>query len=142
MRATKKSRWNHAHPVQRKYQPRTQGKKTHLLRVAHLEERVDNIKHLVSFWRRRQVLMTILRHQDAILDAHPTDVIVFVQHLLVNILGMRRDIEEEGLDVVPGEVADETSASNRHDQQRKSSQEVTHIPGSMVTTISFSSTCL
>ena len=42
----------------------------------------------------REVLMTVLRDQDDVLDAHATDALVTLEHFLVDVLGVAHRSEE------------------------------------------------
>ena len=48
---------------------------------------------------RRKVLVTILRDQDDVLDAHATDALVALEHLLVDVLGVAHRSEKVGGEV-------------------------------------------
>ena len=66
---------------------------------------IDNVKQLLALGRVRQILIAVLGNQDVIFNTDAADVVVALQHILVDMLGVLGPGEEVTLDVLSAEIA-------------------------------------
>src|SRR5690606_12037532 len=106
---------------------------------------IDDPQHLLPLRRAGEVLITPLRNQDVVLDAHPADGVEQHQDVGGNVARVDRAVEEVSLEVLTAEVASArlavTVSRGLAGIQDEKGEEGTHMPGSIVTTIFFSSLC-
>ena len=66
---------------------------------------VDHVEQLLALGRRRQVLVAVARDEDAVLDAHPADGVVALEHVGVDEARVHGVVEEVALEVRAAKVA-------------------------------------
>lgn len=124
---TKLTRWSeNAFPAK----PRV----TRTLEIHFLLLSVDDAKQLLAFGGIGEILVTVLRDQNVILDADAADGIVLFQDVLVDVARVGFAVEEVALNILTAKVTANLSVSWVGTRIRGPA----YIPGSTVTIMFFS----